>query len=144
MDGAGTFGRVEPTYGTLRRILLPIYATDQLLFAAVFMVAPLAVLAWAKPELALYAGVGGYIGFVSSMVRSTPSSLVMPIGEEQRVAALLDSSPFFERTDDCWNSTKARWRRWDTDNIRIQHFGQTLRLTGRQIDLQQLSKLLRS
>jgi hypothetical protein len=139
------FGIVEPRYGILRRTLLPVYGLDQLVFIGLVAL-PFLWLASVNPKLALFTGVGGYIGFVGSMERSTPSSLVLPSSEEPRVAAILDRSPFFERTTDRqgWNSTKSRLRRWDTDNIRLERKGEAMRLTGRQIDLRKILFLLNS
>ena len=144
MDQAEQIGAVLPSYGTLRRILLPIYGIDQLVFVAVLAL-PFLWFAWVNPKLALYVGAGAYIGFVSTMQRSTPSRLQLPASDERSVAAILDRSPFFERTGDGqWNSTKGRLNRWDTDNIRVVREGQTILLTGRQIDLQKIMRLLAS
>jgi hypothetical protein len=144
MDEADAIGDVLPRYGTLRRSLLPIYGADQLVFVALATV-PLIWLASVNPKLALYTGVGAYIGFVATMQRSTPSSVLLPATDERRVAAILDRSPFFERKGDGeWNSTKGRLHRWNTDNIRLLRNGETLRLIGRQIDLQKIVALLRS
>jgi hypothetical protein len=144
MDAAEEIGHVVPCYGLLRRTLLPIYGLDQFIFVVVASV-PFLWLGSLNPRLALFTGLGAYAGFVSTMQRSTPSSVLLPAQHERRVAAILDRSPFFERIGDSqWNSTKARLRRWDTDNIRVERNGQTLHVTGRQIDLQQLIALLSS
>jgi len=137
------FGVVQARYNVLRRTLLPIYGLDQLIFVAVVAL-PFAWLASVNPRLALFTSVGAYFGFVGTMQRSTPSSLLLPLREEQHVAAILDRSPFFERAEDGsgWNSTKDRLHRWDTDNIRLERDGATMRLTGRQIDLQKILFLL--
>lgn len=135
---------MQPRYGTLRRTFLPIYGIDQLTFVSVVSL-PFIWLALENPKLALFTGVGAYIGFVSTMHRSTPSTLVLPARDEHRVAAILDRSPFFERNGDGkWDSTKGRLKRWDTDNIRVERNGETVRLTGRQIDLQKIVFLLES
>jgi hypothetical protein len=106
---------------------------------------PFIWLASVNPKLALCTRVGAYIGFVATMQRSTPSSVLLPATDESRLAAILDRSPFFERKGDGeWDSTKGRFHRWDTDNIRLQRNGQALRLIGRQIDLQKIVSLLRS
>ena len=136
-------GNVQSRYGTLRRTFLPIYGMDQLIFVAVVAL-PFIWLASETPKLALFTGLGAYIGFVSTMQRSTPSSLVLPAHDEHRVAAILDRSSFFNRNGDGWDSTKGRLKRWDTDNIRIERNGGTVRLTGRQIDLQKIVLLLDS
>ena len=144
MNEGDGIGDVLPRYGTLRRSLVPIYGIDQLIFVGVIAL-PFVWLASVNAKLALYTGLGAYIGFVSTMQRSTPSSLLLSARDEQRVAAILDRSPYFERNgDDGWNSTKGRLRRWDTDNIRVERNGQTVRLTGRQIDLQKIVMLLAS
>jgi hypothetical protein len=141
---AQNVGQVLPRYGALRRALLPIYGLDQLVFVLLVSL-PFACLAWVSPKLALYTGIGAYIGFVSTMQRSTPSTLVLPASDERRVAALLDRSPFFERrAAGEWDSTKGRLHRWGTDNIRLEGNGETVRLTGRQIDLQKMVMLLSS
>jgi hypothetical protein len=137
-------GDVLPIYGTLRRALLPIYGIDQLIFVALAAL-PFIWVASANPKLALYTGVGAYIGFVATMQRSTPSIVLLPAADEQRLAAILDDSPFFERKGDgAWNSTKGRLHRWDTDNIHLQRNGQTVRVIGRQIDLQKIVAALGS
>ena len=138
MDGANAIGEVLPRYGPLRRSLLPIYGLDQLIFVTVAAL-PFIWLASVNPELALYTGIGAYIGFVATMQRSTPSSVLLPATDEPRLFEILDRSRFFERKGDGeWNSTKGRLHRWDTDNIQLQRNGETLRLIGRQIDLQKL------
>jgi hypothetical protein len=142
MDEAERIGEVLPVYGTLRRAVLPIYGVDQLIFL-VLMAVPFILLASVNSKLALHTGVGAYIGFVVTMQRSTPSSVLLPATDEQRLAVILDRSPFFERADDgAWNSTKGRLHRWDTDNIRLRRNGQTIRLIGRKIDLQKIVALL--
>jgi hypothetical protein len=142
MNQAGPIGIVVPRYGTLRRALLPIYGVDQLVFVAV-VVLPFVCLGWVNPKLALFTGVGAYAGFVGSMRRSTPSSLLLPAIDEPRIAAMLDRSPFFEsRGDGQRNSTKGRLKRWDSDNIRVARNGETIRIEGRQIDLQKFVFLL--
>lgn len=139
-----SIGDVQPLYGTLRRTLMPIYGVDQLIFVMVVAV-PFIWLATQNPNLALYTGFGAYIGFVSTMQRSTPSRLVLPASEEPRVAAMLDESPFLARNGDGeWNSTKGRLRRWETDNIRAKRDGEMVRVTGRQIDLQMIACQLKS
>jgi hypothetical protein len=56
---------------------------------------------------------------------------------------MLDRSPFFEsRGDGQRNSTKGRLKRWDSDNIRVARNGETIRIEGRQIDLQKFVFLL--
>jgi hypothetical protein len=137
-------GDVQPRYGILRRTFLPIYGLDQLVFISIVAL-PFVWLAFENPKLALFAGVGAYIGFVSTMQRSTPSTLVLPAGDERRVAAILDRSPFFKRNgDNGWDSTKGRLNRWGTDNIRLEREGETMRLKGRRIDLQKIVFLLGS
>lgn len=144
MDQERHVGKVRPRYGTFRRAFLPIYGMDQLIFVCVVAL-PFIWLAFENPKLALFTGVGAYVGFVSTMQRSTPSSLALPARDEHRVAAMLDRSPFFERNGNGkWDSTKGRLKRWDTDNIRVERHGETLRLTGRQIDLQKIVLLLDS
>lgn len=81
MDGANAIGEVLPCYGRLRRTLLPIYGIDQLVFAAVVAL-PFICLAWVNPKLALYIGIGAYIGFVVTMQRSTPSSVLLSVTDE--------------------------------------------------------------
>ena len=142
VDQGGNIGNVQPRHGTLRRTFLPIYGMDQLIFVTVVAL-PFVWLAFENAKLALFTGLGAYIGFVSTMQRSTPSSLVLPARDEPRVAAILDRSPFFERNGDGkWDSNKGRLKLWDTDNIRLERNGKTLRLTGRQIDLQKIAFLL--
>ena len=144
MEQGEGIGNVQPRYGALRRTFLPIYGMDQLIFVAVVAL-PFIWLALEDPTLALFTGLGAYIGFVSTMQRSTPSSLVLPARDEHRVAAILDRSPFFKRNGDGkWDSTNGRLKRWDTDNIRIERNAETVRLTGRQIDLQKMVLLLES
>ena len=144
MDHSDRVGDVLPRYGTLRRALLPIYGIDQLVFASVVAL-PFFWLASVNPRLVLFTGVGAYIGFVTTMQRSTPSSLLLPANDEPRLATILDRSPFFERKGDGrWNSTKGRLNRWDTDNIRIERKGKLMCVSGRQIDLQKIALLLAS
>ena len=137
MDKAAQLGIVRPSYGAVRRALLPIYAPDQLIFFALAAL-PLIWLATVDPRLALYMGVGAYLGAMLTMQRSTPSSLLLAHGQERRLINLLDGSSFLKRTGngDEWVSTRGRLRRWSTDTIRLRRTPAGVLVTGRLIDLQ--------
>lgn len=145
MGEAGEIGVVQSRYGAFRRLLLPIYGLDQLVFVAIAAL-PFAWLATIDATFALYAGVGAYVGFVLTMQRSTPSVLWLSAKDEKRVTEILDRSTYFERTTDGhgWNSTKGRLNHWDTDNLRLRRSRDTIQLTGRQIDLRQIVSILGS
>ena len=127
----------------LRRALLPIYGMDQLVLLIVAGL-PLIWLATQNPRLALYLGVGGYVGAVLSMQRSTPSSLLLRGEDERRVVDMLDASPFLRRTGNGieWISTKSRLSRWSTDTIRLRRTSAGTLMTGRLIDLQSVAHQL--
>jgi len=137
MDDVAELGVVRPSYGIIRRALLPIYASDQLIFFALAAL-PFVWLATLNPRLALYMGIGGYIGAMLTMQRSTPSSLLLPHGNKRRVIELLDASRFLKRTDhgNEWVSTRGRLKRWSTDTIRLHQTRAGLLVTGRLLDLQ--------
>ncbi len=137
MDYAAEPGVVRPTYGAIRRALLPIYAADQLIFFALAAL-PLIWLATVNSRLALFMGVGAYVGAMLTMQRSTPSSLLLAHGQKRRVIELLDGSHFLERSGsgDEWVSTRGRLRRWSTDTIRLRRTPAGVLVTGRLIDLQ--------
>ena len=145
MDNVTNLGVVRPSYGAMRRALLPIYASDQLIFFALAAL-PFILLATLNPRLALYMGIGGYIGAMLTMQRSTPSSLLLPHGAEPRVVELLDASRYMERTDQGgeWVSTRGRLRRWSTDTIRLNRAPDGLLVTGRLLDLQIIAHKLAS
>ena len=137
MDTTAQIGVVRPCYGAIRRALLPIYATDQLItFALVAM--PFLWLVTVDRQLAAYMGVGAYIGAMLVMQRSTPSSLLLLEDQEHRIIEVLDRSKFLRRTGSGyeWMSTRGRLKRWDTDTIRMQHTPGGMLITGRLIDLQ--------
>lgn len=83
---------VEPCYGLLRRILFPIYGQDQLIGFGALSVPFLLIVAF-DPELALYMGVGAYLGAVLMMQGSTPSRLLLPSDSAERVVRLFDGEP---------------------------------------------------
>jgi len=143
MGNSSSLGVVRARYGPLRRTLLPIYGVDQLVTFSLLAI-PFVLLATVNPRLAMFTGLGAYVGVATTMQRSTPSSLMLAATEEQRVAEILDGSPYFKRAahGTGWDSTKGRLQRWDTDNIRLERTGNTICLTGRQIDLQKLVYLL--
>ena len=134
---------VQPSPGVLRRALLPIYGMDQLLLLIVAGL-PLIWLAAQNPRLALFLAVGGYVGAVLSMQRSTASSLLLRGEDEHRVVDMLDASPFLRRTGIGieWISTKSRLRRWSTDTIRLRRTSAGTLMTGRLIDLQSVAHQL--
>jgi hypothetical protein len=123
--------------------LLPIYGLDQLAFFVAGAM-PFILLATVNPRLALFLAVGAYVGATLTMRRSTPSSLLLPSGEERRVIDLLDRSRFLHRTGNGneWMSNRGRLRRWDTDTIRVQRTPAGTLLTGRLIDLQTVAHQL--
>jgi hypothetical protein len=137
MESAAQFGIARPSYGAIRRALLPIYASDQLIFFIV-MALPFIWLATVNSRLALYTGVGAYVGAMLTMQRSTPSSLLLAIQQEPRVIEFLDSSRFLKRSGNGleWISTHGRLKRWSTDKIRVQRTPTGLLVTGRLLDLQ--------
>jgi hypothetical protein len=137
MESAAQFGIARPSYGAIRRALLPIYASDQLIFFIV-MALPFIWLATVNSRLALYTGVGAYVGAMLTMQRSTPSSLLSAIQQEPRVIEFLDSSRFLKRSGNGleWISTHGRLKRWSTDKIRVQRTPTGLLVTGRLLDLQ--------
>lgn len=143
MKAADEIGIVRPCFGLLRRALLPIYAFDQLVTYAVLAV-PLLWLATVDPRLALYAGVGGYIGANVMQHRSTPSRLLLAANQEHRVVRFLDGARLLKRTgnDDEWISTHGRLKRWATDVIRLKHTANGLLVTGRLMDLQIIARNL--
>ena len=137
MDTAAQNGVVRPCHGAIRRALLPIYAWDQLI--TFFLIAlPFLWLATVDPRLAIYTGVGAYIGIIVTQHRSTPSRLLLASNQERRVVDFLDGSRLLKRTGngDEWISTHGRLKRWDSDIIRLQRTANGLLLTGRLIDLQ--------
>jgi hypothetical protein len=137
MEGAAQFGVARPSYGAIRRALLPIYASDQLIFF-ILIALPFIWLATVNSRLALYTGVGAYIGAMLTMQRSTPSSLLLDVQQQARVIELLDSSRFLTRTGSGleWVSTYGRLKRWSTDKITVQQTTNGVLVTGRLIDLQ--------
>ena len=145
MDDAAQFGVVRPSYGAIRRALFPIYASDQLIFFAIAAL-PFIWLASVNPRLALYTGVGGYVGAMLTMQRSTPSSLLLDIREEPRVIEFLDNSRLLKRTGDGleWISTLGRLKRWSTDMIRLRRTPTGILVTGRLLDLQIIARRMGS
>jgi hypothetical protein len=117
--------------------LLPIYALDQLVFVALVAL-PFVWLSSVNPRLALYMGIGGYIGFMLTMQRSTPSSLMLAPNQEDRVIELLDGFRLLRRTGNGleWVTRLGRLKRWSTDKIRIQRTPTGVLVTGRLLDLQ--------
>ncbi len=140
MNSCAQVGVVRPSHGVVRRVLLPIYALDQLIFFAV-MAVPFIWVASVEPRLALYMGVGGYIGAMLTMQRSTPSSLLLAPDQEMAVIEVLDGSRFLKRTGhgDEWISTRGRLKRWSTDAIRLKRTPTGVLVTGRLWDLQILA-----
>ena len=137
MDKAAQLGIVRPSHGALRSALLPIYATDQLIFFALAAL-PFIWLATVNTRLALYTGAGAYVGAVLTMQRSTPSILLVRRDQEWRVVELLDGARLLQRTGNGeeWISKRGRLRRWSTDAIRLQRTDAGVLVTGRRIDLQ--------
>jgi hypothetical protein len=129
-------GVVKPRHGLLRRALFPIYALDQLI-AHILFALPIIWLSTVNSELAVYAGVGAYVGSMIAMQPSTPSTLLLPLAREADIIDFLDASPFLRRTGEanCWMSTASRFGRWDTDIIRVQAAPHGVVITGRLIDL---------
>jgi hypothetical protein len=137
VNTADHVGVVQPQYRLARRLLFPIYGRDQLIFFAVFAVL-VALGATINPELALYMGVGGYVGAVIMMEISTPSSLLLPADCEKRVVRFLDDAPLLKPTGngDEWISSTGRMYRWDSDTIRLKRITKGVLVTGRHYDLQ--------
>ena len=137
MESAAQFGVARPSYGAIRRALLPIYASDQLIFFAI-MALPFIWFATVNGRLALYTGVGAYVGAMLTMQRSTPSSLLLDVQQKARLIEFLDTSRFLRRSGNGleWISTHGRLKRWSTDRIRVQRTPTGLLVTGRLIDLQ--------
>ena len=135
-------GVVQSRYGLVRRMFFPFYARDQLITLCVIAL-PFLVLATTDLRLALYTGIGAYLGMVVTQHRSTPSSLILPGNCEARVIAFLDQSEFLKRTGNGleWMSTRGRMMRWDTDKIRLMRKDSDIQITGRLIDLQIISHL---
>jgi len=145
VNESAQFGIVRPSYGAIRRVLLPIYARDQLVFFAVAAL-PFIWLATANPRLALYTGIGAYGGAMLTMQRSTPSSLLLDVREEARVIAFLDNSRMLKRTGNGleWVSTLSRLKRWSTDKIRLRRTPTAVLVTGRLLDLQIIAHRMQS
>src|SRR5690348_11208769 len=137
MDDAEQLGVVRPSYGAIRRTLLPIYASDQLIFFAIAAL-PFIWLATVNTRLALYTGVGAYIGAMLTMQRSTPSSLLLDVRQESRVIEFLDNSRMLKRTGNGleWVSKLGRLKRWSTDKIKLRRTPAGILVTGRLLDLQ--------
>ena len=127
-------------YSWVRRIFFPIYGLDQLLFFAGLAVLALLVATY-DPHLALYVGVGGYVGAMLTMQVSTPSALLLPAGYEQRIVQILDAARFLKRTGngDEWMSSRGRLYRWNSDVIRVERRADGVLVTGRHYDLQLLA-----
>jgi hypothetical protein len=145
VDSAPQFGVVRPLYGPIRRALFPIYASDQLIFFAIAAL-PFIWLASVDQRLALYTGVGAYVGAMLTMQRSTPSTLLLDPRDETRVIEFLDNSRLLKRTgnDLEWISTLGRLKRWSTDKIRLRRTATGILVTGRLLDLQILAHRIES
>lgn len=97
VEKAAKLGVVRPSYGAVRRVLLPIYALDQLITFALLAL-PFLWLGTVNPRLTIYTGVGAYLGFMLTRQRSTPSTLLLDPHEESRVVEFLDNSRLLKRT----------------------------------------------
>jgi hypothetical protein len=136
---------VQPRHALARRILLPIYARDQLIFFAVL--GSIVVLGAAfDPGLALYIGIGGYVGAMLTMEVTTPSWLLLPVQCHQRVVELLDGSQFLRRrgNGEEWINARGRLYRWESDTLRLHRVADGVSVTGSNRDLQIIAAQVRS
>ena len=136
---------VQPRYGVARRVLFPVYGRDQLLAWSLLVVLLIGIAVF-DAELALYIGVGAYIGGVLMMNLSTPASLLLPAACEQNLVQLLDDAPALERiaNGEAWVPRGGRLKRWASDTVRLRQTTEGLLVTGRTFDLRQIAQQLKS
>lgn len=137
---------VEPRYPLIRRMLFPFYGRDQLLFFFLMLAVVLVLVATLERHLALYMGVGGYVGAMLVMEIMTPSSLLLPSDYEQRVVQTFNGAPALKRIGNGneWINERGRLYRWDSDTLRLIRVANGVLVTGGHRDLQILVAELRA
>jgi hypothetical protein len=137
---------VEAQSSIVRQITLPMYGSDQLLFVSLFvLVLSLSSLLTHDRELTVYGCIGAYVGFVFSMQRSTPSVLILPSEKKSEAITIINNSSYMVRSSaDTWKRNVSRFRRWDSDTVRLVDRGNSLAIFGRRVDLEKMCALLNS
>lgn len=121
----------------IRRIALPIYGLDQLLYVLLIpIIAALFCLLIADFRPIVFMCIFGYIGYVISMFRSSPSSLSIPLSKVADITSWLDNSRYLMNVDaNKWIQRKPRILRWNTDTLEIERRDNGAVLYGRYLDL---------
>lgn len=129
--------KLTTDHSLVRQVLFPVYGIDQ--FAYVLLIPALSetvCLAIADHGPLLLMMIFGYVGYVYSMFRSTPSTLVMSSSEAPKIIKWLDSSRYLMRSgENKWMQRKPRALRWNTDTLILEEKGAKVVLHGRFIDL---------
>jgi hypothetical protein len=130
--------RISLRYTAARRYIVPIYGLDQLVFVAVLAVFTLLLAEVIHDSRAFfYLFFGGYFGYVTTMLRSSPAFLDLSETELVTVRDMLESSHYLHRVkEDHWRRNVDRFRRWSSDDLQLIRIGIHWRLQGRLVDLQ--------